>query len=251
MSDDPDDVSQPSSTRVAVNAPSTPASAPPAPPPAAGGPTAAATVVPDGGRPPIDTRSEPARVPAAAASTSIASRETATRVPRTTPQTLPPAATGEPATSGSRITAQTPAPAAAREQAPGPLPQAPAADPSVYVTCKGFPDVCSVIRAEMARAFQRDGLVVMNDRGPAVVGVTAAVTLVSEIPSADFGTPMVTRTYSVELIGDSRGAAVAMPDPRRFSFDARFGNERLTENARLIAAGALESVRAFLSRQKP
>jgi tRNA A-37 threonylcarbamoyl transferase component Bud32 len=134
------------------------------------------------------------------------------------------------------------------------LPAAPppiATDPSVFVACDGFPDVCSVIRAELARAFQRDGITVAAARGPADVAVTAVVTLVSETASADFGTPMLTRTYSVELTSDSRGAIIAMPDPRRFSYDARVGSERLAENARVIAAGAVQSVRAFLTRSKP
>jgi hypothetical protein len=130
-------------------------------------------------------------------------------------------------------------------------PQAAAADPSVFVACKGFADVCSVIRAEMTRAFQRDGVSVTADRAPAGVGVTAVVTLVSEVPSADFGTPMLTRTYSVELVGDARGGVVAMPDPRRFSFDPRVGSERLNENARLIAADAVAAARAFVTRTRP
>jgi eukaryotic-like serine/threonine-protein kinase len=142
-------------------------------------------------------------------------------------------------------------PAAAREQIAAAPPQVSAASPSVYLACKGFPDVCSVIRAEMTRGFQRDGVTVAVDRGPADVGVTAVVTLVSETASADFGTPMLTRTYSVELTSDSRGTAVAMPEPRRFSYDARVGSERLAENARLIAAGAVESVRAYLTRSRP
>jgi tRNA A-37 threonylcarbamoyl transferase component Bud32 len=142
--------------------------------------------------------------------------------------------------------------AAAVAQAPSaPSPPAAVADPSVYVACKGFPDICSVIRAEMMRAFQRDGVIMAAERGPADVGVTALVTLVSETASADFGTPMLTRTYSVELTSDSRGAILAMPEPRRFSFDARVGSERLAENARLIAADAAQAVRAFLTRNRP
>jgi hypothetical protein len=134
---------------------------------------------------------------------------------------------------------------------PAVTPQVAAANPAVYVACKGFPDVCSVIRAEMTRAFQRDGVTVATDRGAADVGVTALVTLVSETAAADFGTPTLTRTYSVELTGDSRGASLAMPEPRRFSYDARVGSERLAENARLIAAGAVESARAHLTRSRP
>ena len=150
-----------------------------------------------------------------------------------------------PSTIGERTSA------AAREQVPALTPQVAAANPAVYVACKGFPDVCSVIRAEMTRAFQRDGVTVATDRGAADVGVTALVTLVSETAAADFGTPTLTRTYSVELTGDSRGASLAMPEPRRFSYDARVGSERLAENARLIAAGAVESARAYLTRSRP
>jgi hypothetical protein len=163
----------------------------------------------------------------------------------------------EAAGSAPRTTAQVPASAAPeREQASGapaqvtPLPSAPPASaaPAVAAGCEGFADVCSAIRAEMARAFQRAGITMAANRASADAAVTAAVTLVSETPSADFGTPMLTRTYSVELIGSARGAALATPEPRRFSFDARFGGARLDENARLIAADAVESVRAFFAR---
>jgi serine/threonine-protein kinase len=170
--------------------------------------------------------------------TGVASGGTQTP-PRTTQQTTP------------RPSQQTPAAVVSSEPAASAPTQAAAVEPSVFVACKGFPDVCSAIRAEMARAFQRDGLIVAADRSPADVGVTASVTLVSEVGSADFGTPMLTRTYSVELLGDARAGVVAMPDPRRFSFDPRFGGERLNENARLIAADAVTAVRAFLTRTRP
>ena len=185
--------------------------------------------------------SSPTQPPTAAAvsATSAASRGTPQSTPRTTQQTTP------------LTTQQTSASVASREAATSAPAQAAAVEPSVFVACQGFPDVCSVVRAEMARAFQRDGLMVARDRPAADVSVTAAVTLVSEVGSADFGTPMLTRTYSVELIGDARAGAPAMPDPRRFSFDPRIGGERLNENARLIAADAVTAVRAFLTRSRP
>jgi hypothetical protein len=117
----------------------------------------------------------------------------------------------------------------------------------VAVACDGFPDVCSVIRVEMMRALQRAEMTVVADPTRADVSITAAVTLVSETASADFGAPTLTRTYSVELAGNSLREILSMPAPRRFSYDARLGSARLEESARLIGADAVESVRAFLA----
>ncbi len=153
-------------------------------------------------------------------------------------------------TAGTGVAA---GPPAAREPETGPAPASTAAQavpraPAIALACEGFPDVCSALRAEMTRAFQRDGLTVTRDAAAADIQVAALVVLVSETTSAPFGTPMVTRTYSVELDGDARGTPLAVPDPRRFSFDPRVGSERLAENARLIAADAAQAVRAFRAR---
>ena len=260
LSDDsPDVTASTSSNRQAVQAPPPqPASVPPAAAAAAAAASGASPGTERGGSPAGGT-SVPARLAAAGATGGDPGIN-----PRAVRGSTPgsgPGATGEPG-RGPRA-GSIPGPVRDTGQpgevpSIGPpaasLPAAPAqvaTDPSVYLACDGFPDVCSVIRAELARAFQRDGLTVASARGPADVGVTAVVTLVSETASADFGTPMLTRTYSVELTSESRGAVIAMPDPRRFSYDARVGSERLAENARLIAAGAVESVRAFLTRRRP
>jgi hypothetical protein len=89
--------------------------------------------------------------------------------------------------------------------------------------------------------------VVSNPSG-ADIEITVNVALVSETPSTQFGTPIVTRTYSVQLTGRSRSTALVMPAPRIFGFEALFGRARLQENARLIAAGAAEAVRAFMEK---
>ena len=77
------------------------------------------------------------------------------------------------------------------------------------------------------------------------IEVIVKVALVSERPSTQFGTPSTVRTYSVDVTANSRGTAIAMPTPRVFGFDALFGRAVLLENARQIAAGAVEAVRAF------
>ena len=80
------------------------------------------------------------------------------------------------------------------------------------------------------------------------MAVTVNVALVSERPSTQFGTPSTIRTYSVELIGNSRGTALVMPERRVFGFDALFGRATLQESARQIASGTVEAVRAFTAK---
>jgi serine/threonine-protein kinase len=117
--------------------------------------------------------------------------------------------------------------------------------PPVFVDCDGVPDICAPIRAEIVSALRTSDLPVVRDPGLAEVELTATVSVVGEVGSLDFGTPIVTRTYSVAVIGESKGVELVMPPARNFSFDARFGGARLQENARVIAAGAVEAVREF------
>jgi hypothetical protein len=80
------------------------------------------------------------------------------------------------------------------------------------------------------------------------IEILVKVALVSERPSTQFGAPSTVRTYSVDVTANSRGTAIAMPTPRVFGFDALFGRPSLQDNARQIAAGAVEAVRAFKSK---
>jgi len=82
------------------------------------------------------------------------------------------------------------------------------------------------------------------------IEVTVNVALVSERSATQFGTPTIIRTFSVQLSGRSRSAALVMAEARIFEFDALFGRPALQENARLIAAGAVEAVRAFTAKGK-
>ena len=85
-----------------------------------------------------------------------------------------------------------------------------------------------------------------RDPGRAAIILTANVEVVQDRVSRDFGTVMNTRTYTVDVTGETKdGDPISMPPPRTFSFDAQYGRERLNENARLIAADAVEKIRAF------
>jgi hypothetical protein len=202
------------------------------------------------GPPPSDTRSITTGQPehSRGRAPSEGFPEVAPPIPQTVALPAP-----QPAPSPTAQTAppQEP-PAAPASAAPPPVvPPAPAPQsrPSVSVTCKGLPDVCGVVRGEIVQALQRDGFPVLGNQAPADATVTVNVALVSETPSTQFGTPTITRTYSVLLTGTSRGGAIVMPEPRVFGFDNVFGTPRLQENARLIAAGAVDSLRGFTTNQ--
>jgi hypothetical protein len=66
-----------------------------------------------------------------------------------------------------------------------------------------------------------------------------------------FGTTFIVRTYSVELAATQGRDDVPMPAPTTFSFDARVGQEKLDQQARLIATSAVERVRAFWKKRLP
>jgi len=75
------------------------------------------------------------------------------------------------------------------------------------------------------------------------------VEVVQERVSREFGQAMQTRTYNVDVSGETRdGSPVSMPPPRTFSFDAQFGRERLDENTRLIASDVTDKIRAFWNK---
>ena len=189
----------------------------------------------------------------------IATQDQTASTPKA-PPAGPSPVTSTPPNSDARIS-QTP-PATAPVTAPVPVPTAPApvpaapgqparTAPSVSVTCQGSSDVCTAIRTELVRALQAEAIPVVGNQFAPDIEATINVTLVSERPTTQLGTPSMIRTYSVELTGRSRSAAVVMADTRVFGFDALFGRPVLQENARQIAAGAVEAVREFGAKRNP
>ena len=148
-----------------------------------------------------------------------------------------------PAKAGSHVSPPAPVPAPP-QLAPPPRPE----HPSVFVQCDGPPQLCSAIRAEIVSALRRSEVPVVGNPDQAEIEVTAVVGILGQTASADFGTPMVTTTYSVDLVAQSHGTEVTMPPARTFSFDARFGSARLPEHARIVAIGAVEGIREFWDR---
>ena len=173
------------------------------------------------------------------------------------PAPIPPAivpearvTSGRKAIPEARVARTAPLPAKTPEVAQTPaLPTRPERPP-VFVDCNGVIDICAAAVAEIVAALQNRELPVVRDARQAEVELTATVSLVSEVASLDFGTPLVTRTYSVAVLGAANGVDVAMPPARTFSFDARFGSARLQENLRVVAAGTADRVREFWHQQQ-
>jgi hypothetical protein len=121
--------------------------------------------------------------------------------------------------------------------------------PTVFVECRGPSEICSPVRSAMADALRKQRMPMATARMRADVTLAVDVEVIDERVQQNFGTTFATRTYAADVAGESHGVVVAMPPARTFSFDAQLGRERANENARLIAADAVDRVRAFWNQQ--
>jgi hypothetical protein len=110
--------------------------------------------------------------------------------------------------------------------------------------------VCGAVRSAVSDALERNNMTAVRNPARALLIVTAMASVVQERVNNDFGTPLATRTFSVDLSAETRdGEVVGMPPSRTFSYDAQYGKDRLDENARLIAGEVVERVRAFAKKR--
>jgi serine/threonine-protein kinase len=224
-------ISQPITPSVPEPTPAAPAAPVPAQTPGAPQPSVAASPAPVSAPAPIDSGRARAASPSAGASRPPA--------PNTGPSSV--GVTPPPSQATIDRTPRTPAPVTA--PAPAPVTTVPAqparSAPSASVMCEGAADVCGAIRSEIVQALQSNQ--VASD-----IEITVKVTQVSQTQTtSQLGTPSIVQTYSVEVTGASRGAAVAMPARRIITFDTVFGRATLQKNAQQLAAETLEAVRAF------
>ena len=121
----------------------------------------------------------------------------------------------------------------------------------MYLQCTGEAEICGAVRTAIEQALQKAGLPSIRNPERAEVIMKATVTVLDERVNRQFGTTFVVRTYSVDVDAETARSseAVPMPPPRTFSFDSQFGRERLTENARVIAADAVGQLRAFWKKR--
>ena len=221
---------------------SAPSSPPPAPPPGTDGEAAEGGAASPFRRAPVE---KSAVSGATAAAGGSAARET---YGRSAPAPGAPARLAdEPASQGGeRGTFVGGTPAAGPSSSPS-LPT----HPPIYFECTGTSDVCGAVTAAFEQGLEREGLPRAARPDDAEILVNATATLVDTHQDQQYGTNFVVQTFSLELRaeGTRDGAAVSMPAAKTFSFDRRFGGERAAEQARLMAAAAIERIQKFWTKR--
>ena len=145
-------------------------------------------------------------------------------------------------TPGQRVTPVPPG----SESAPAPLP----ANPPVQIRCEGLSDACASLRSELQRSLEQAGLSLATASNSEVI-VSLYTEEIESRTEEQFGTTFVVRTYSMEASGEAPrfGESLGMPPPEVFSFDARFGRDKLTERSRVLAQAITQSIRDYWSRR--
>jgi serine/threonine protein kinase len=176
--------------------------------------------------------------PAAIESVSSESETTPREAPPQRPPVPSPPAEADTSPAASAV------PTSGGEAAPLP------ADPPVHVRCEGLSDACAALRSALQEAF---GSADIPTGGLAEAEILIDV-YTEEIDSRSeeqFGTTFVVRTYSIEVTGEVPrfGEDVTMPSPEVFSFDARFGREKLNERSRVVANAVTRRIRDYWSER--
>jgi len=125
-------------------------------------------------------------------------------------------------------------------------------NPPIFFRCAGPAEVCTAIRAAVSEALDQASLPAVRDPQRAEIMVEATVTPIDERESQQYGTAFIVRTYSIELSGEAlrSGQSVPMPAPVTLSYDARVGQERVNERARLTADAVVERVKAYWKKRQ-
>ena len=159
----------------------------------------------------------------------------------TPPPAAPPIASTTSAIAEPKQETSSPASSPAQVQpTPPPIPALPASPP-VYHRCEGLSDACSSLKSALQQSFDRAGLPVAPLSEAEIVLLIYAEEIESRTEE-QFGTTFVVRTYSVEASAEAPrfGEPLNMPPPEVFSFDTRFGRERLNERSRVFSAAVLQ-----------
>lgn len=113
--------------------------------------------------------------------------------------------------------------------------------------------MCTALRGAMQDAVEREGLTLARAVAGAEVIVTAEADIVDQHSETQFGTTFNIRTYSIEMSVDVPrfDQSVSMAEAKTFTADTRVGRERISENARVVAANTVERIQAYWKKRVP
>jgi serine/threonine-protein kinase len=232
----------PPAPRAGVDALGPPASATAAAAPPQTAPTSepSASRRPSAGSPAPTTQTQAAPVPAPAA------RGAGTPTAAGTSVLAPPPVTSQ----SAPVTPQTP-PARAEDssrQASDVMPE----NPAVFFQCAGAPEVCAPLRTAVDDAMGKAGLTSVRAPARADIGIEARIEILQERVDRQFGNTFAVRNYSIDVTGETMKTSetVPMPASTTLSFDPRYGSERATEKARVVASDIVDRIKAFVKRKR-
>src|SRR5262249_22870443 len=167
--------------------------------------------------------------------------------PRTAP--LPHAERREPAKPPALASAS---PQSGARDAQGTDRPTAAAVSSVFFQCAGAREVCGALRSAVDEALDKAGLRSVRNATKSDVAVDARVTALGGAATQSFGATLEVQSYSIELTAEATASAeaVSMPPAATVSYDPRFGSERVTEKARLVASDVVEKIQAFARKRR-
>jgi hypothetical protein len=165
----------------------------------------------------------------------------------TAPGNPPRAAARAAARPAAAPPARTRGESADRQAAPPATPALPAM-PATYIECTGAPEVCGALRTAIVEALQRDGVTVTRRADAADMVLSASAQPGETQSDQQFGTTFVVQSVTIDVAAEAprlAGAEVSMPPPRTFTYDTRFGRDRIGDNARLVAGEVADGVMQF------
>jgi eukaryotic-like serine/threonine-protein kinase len=178
-----------------------------------------------------------------------APRAPATGAAGTTAAAAPAGLQSASASPGSRAI-EAPARTTPPDSAAPPVASAPVGvpeSPAVFVECTGAAEICGAVRTAFDQALERQKMPSVRRADRADIVVVATASLLDTRHEQQFGTSFAVQTFGLEVSAEAADGleAIGMPPSRTFSYDPRFGRERATENARLVAGDAADRIQKF------
>lgn len=113
--------------------------------------------------------------------------------------------------------------------------------------CDGPAQVCGTLQSILQQTLRGASMTSMADEAQAELLVDALVVAGTPTSQQMFGTTMVITPYTVSFAATDRRtkADIAMPAPTSFTMDDRVGQNRLTEQSRLMSTAVVQRLSSY------